>query len=258
MVTSADGVEVSITAHGDPTRPRVLLQHGVGSSCVYLAEAVAPPLVEAGWCVVAADLRGHGAGTAVTDPAHHALDRLVADVVALVDAVQPAAVGGVSLGGHAAVAAVARGVVDIDRVVAALPAWTGRGVPGVGPHAAVAAEVQRVGIRGMHARLATEPGLRPWLRHVLLRDLAVHDEASLTAALIALNGGLAPTIDELVRVTAHLAVVGWPDDPGHPIEVARQWARAAPRSTLATLTLDDPDRDPTALGRAMLAALGAP
>jgi hypothetical protein len=53
-------------------------------------------------------------------------------------------------------------------------------------------------------------------------------------------------------------VVGWPDDPGHPIEVARQWARAAPRSTLATLTLDDPDRDPTALGRAMLAALGAP
>ncbi len=257
-VTSADGAVLSTRFHGDPAAPRLLLQHGVGSSCTYLAEHVAPPLVTAGWCVVTADLRGHGAASAVRQPALHVLDRLVADVGALAAVVGPRVVGGVSAGGHAAVAAVARGVVAVERVVAALPAWTGRAVPGEGPHAAVAAEVAEHGVAGMVARLREEPGIEPWLRRVLVRDLAAGDTPSVEAALLALDGGLAPTLAEVRSVDVPFGVVGWPDDPGHPLEVAQQWAAAAPHGELVTTTIGATTDDQFALGDAMLAALGTP
>lgn len=257
-VTSADGAVLSTRFHGDPGAPRLLLQHGVGSSCTYLAEHVTPSLVTAGWCVVTADLRGHGAASPVREAAHHVLDRHVADVEALAAVVEPVAVGGVSAGGHAAVAAVARGAVSVDRVVAALPAWTGRAVPGEGPHAAVAAEVRAHGVAGMVTRLRTEPGLEPWLRRVLVRDLAAGDTRSIESALVALDGGLAPTLAELRSLPAPLGVVGWPDDPGHPLDVARQWAAVAPYGSLVTTVVGATTTDQFAMGAAVLAALGAP
>lgn len=256
-VTSADGAVLSTRLHGDLSRPRLLLQHGVGSSVTYLDEAVAPPLVTAGWCVVVADLRGHGAASPVRDPARHHLDRLVEDVAVLVSGLGAVAAAGVSAGGHAAVAAAARGAIEVERVGAALPAWTGPGAAGEGPHAAVAAEVGEVGVAGMLARLGDDAELRPWLRRVLLRDLGAGDEASVAAALVALDGGLAPTHEELAGLACHLGVVGWPDDPGHPLDVARAWADAAADATLVTTSLDAPTADQFAVGRALAEALGA-
>jgi len=257
-VTSTDGTELSTRFHGDRDRPRVLLQHGVGSSCTYLDEAVVPPMVADGWCVVVADLRGHGASSPVSDPADHSLERLVQDVEALVAAVGATAVGGVSAGGHAAVAAAARGGVEVERVVAALPAWSGTAVAGEGPHAAIAAEIRDVGVAGMLQRLRAEPDLLPWLRRVLLRDMGRGDLASIGAGLMALDGGTAPTLGEIAALPCPLGVVGWSHDPGHPLAVARHWADAAPDGRLVTLALDDPDREPLALGRATAAALGPP
>jgi alpha-beta hydrolase superfamily lysophospholipase len=258
-VTSGDGATLGTDVVGAVDRPLVLVLHGVGSSRTHLHEAVVPPLLASGWRVATADLRGHGDGSPVADPSHHGLDRQVADVAALVATLAPVALVGVSLGGHAAVAAVARGAAPgVRRVVAALPAWTGRAVPGVGPHAAVATEVRAHGVAGMLARLGVEEGLRPWLRRVLLRDLAVHDPDSLAAALVALDGGLAPTAAEIGRLGVPLGVVGWPDDPGHPLAVAEAWAAAAATGHLAELTLDDPDREPAALGARIGLLLGAP
>lgn len=257
-VTSADGARLSTRLHGDLAAPRLVLQHGVGSSCTYLDEAVAPSLVSAGWCVVVADLRGHGAASPATDVERHHLDRYVEDVAALAAAVHATAVGGVSAGGHAAVAAAARGVVDVDAVLAVLPAWTGAARPGEGPHAAVADEVRVVGVGGMVQRLGEDAQLRPWLRRVLLRDLPAGDTASVEAALLALDGGAAPTVAEVSSLPCRLALVGWPDDPGHPLAVAEQWAAAAPDATLVTASLDAPDGDQFALGAAAAEALGGP
>ncbi len=132
------------------------------------------------------------------------------------DRFAPTVIGGVSLGGQAAVGAAAAQV-PCDAVLACLPAWSGRAVPGEGPHAAVAAEVASVGVAGMLARFRADTTMVPWLREVLLRDWAAHDPASLAAALTALDGGQAPTGTELADLPVPLAVVGWPDDPGHPL-----------------------------------------
>lgn len=255
-VDGAGGVRLHVVEDGAADRPAVLLLHGVGSSSAFLREAFAVPLAGAGWRLLAADVRGHGASSALPTVADHAFDHHVADVAHLVERFAPQVVGGVSLGGQACVGAAAAGVA-CEAVVACLPAWSGRAVPGEGPHAAVAAEVASVGVAGMLERVAEDTTMVPWLREVLVRDWPTHDPASLAAALTALDGGQAPTATELASLPVPLAVVGWPDDPGHPLAVARDWAAAAPRGRLAATSLDAMQADRTALGRAAVEALAA-
>lgn len=250
------GVRLHVVEVGPASAPAMLVLHGVGSSSRFVRDAFGQPVHDAGWRLLTADLRGHGASTPVTDPGAHGFDRHVDDVAALAARFAPAVVGGVSLGGHAAVGAVAAGV-PCDAVLACLPAWSGRAVPGRGPHAAVAAEVAEVGVAGMVARFRTDTTMVAWLRDVLVRDWSAHDPQSLAAALTALDGGQAPTSAELADLPVPLAVVGWPDDPGHPLAVARDWRRVAPRAHLAETSLDAVERDRTALGRAAVAALTA-
>lgn len=255
-VATDDGARLQATAWGPDGAPAVLLLHGVGSSRRFLAEAFATPLVRAGWRLVAADLRGHGESTPLADPAAHTHQHHVADVAALARRFAPQVLGGVSLGGHAAVGAASAGV-SCRAVVACLPAWSGRAAPGDGPHAAVAEEVRRVGVPTMVERFRRDTAMKPWLREVLVRDWPGHDPASLAAALVALDGGLAPTTRELAALPVPLGLVAWPDDPGHPLAVARSWERAAPRAHLQQLSLDDEQADRTALGHAAMAALRA-
>jgi pimeloyl-ACP methyl ester carboxylesterase len=256
MIVAPDGTRLAAVELGDADRPAVLLGHGVGSSSDFVVEAFGEAVLAAGWRLVAYDLRGHGRSGPLPDPADHALDRHVADVAALVAAYAPDVVGGVSLGGNAAVAYAARGGA-CRGVVACLPAWTGRAVPGEGPHAAVAHAVATVGIDGMLARFEHDTAIPAWLRELLLRDWRRHDPASLAGALIALDGGLAPTAAELAAFPVPLAVVAWPDDPGHPDAVAAEWAALPPCAALGRTTLDDVGRDRGQLGQVAVATLGS-
>jgi hypothetical protein len=52
-----------------------------------------------------------------------------------------------------------------------------------------------------------------------------------------------------------MGVVSATDDPVHPVEVGIEWAAAAPRAALRTVTLDEMGADPAVLGAACLAAL---
>jgi pimeloyl-ACP methyl ester carboxylesterase len=250
-------LDLGIVEVGPAAAPAVVVAHGVGSSARFVVEAFADPVLAAGARLVTYDLRGHGASTAVRDPGHHRLDDHVGDLAAVVASlpVPPIVVGGVSLGGHAAVRAAARGVAA-SAVLACLPAWTGPADVGTGPHAAVAAEVRRVGIGTVIERLRGDRSMPAWLRDTLVTDYCRHDAASLTAALVALDGGGAPTEDELRDLgDVPLAVLGWPDDPGHPIAVARRWAELAPHARCARLEIADLGATRARLGEAAVATL---
>ena len=246
--------EVDVTTVGAASAPAVLLLHGVGSSGRFLVDAFAEPLTTAGWRLVAADVRGHGRSTPWPDPADHALAHLAQDVIELVGWSGARVVGGVSLGGHAAVEAAARGA-EVDAVVACLPAWTGTAEPGVGPHAAVAGQVRATGIAGMLEGFDADTSMVPWLREVLLRDWAACDPTSLQAALLALDGGRAPDPTAIAGLRVPLGLVAWADDPGHPLAVAEEWARLARRSVLEQISLDGAQADLTVFGAAAVAAL---
>lgn len=234
----------------------VVMAHGVGSSARFLLDAFGDPFARSGLRLIAYDLRGHGGSGPARSAAEHRLEAHAADLATIADLVGATMVGGVSLGGHAAVAA-AGSVPDIETVLACLPAWTGRAVPGQGPHAAVAAAVEREGIGAMVDGFDRDETLEPWLREVLMRDWSSADASSLAAALSALDGGLAPTEADIRALSARLAVVGWVGDPGHPFDVAVDWAHWAPRGHLEAIAIGDLNGDLAALGRAAVAALDA-
>ncbi|MFA9445534.1 alpha/beta fold hydrolase [Egicoccus sp. AB-alg6-2] len=232
----------------------VVVAHGAGSSARFVIAAFAGPVLARGRRLVTFDQRGHGASGPVRAPAGHALERYAADLEAVVAEVGGDAwVVGVSLGGHAAVRAAASERLEATAVVACLPAWTGAAVPGEGPHAAIAAEVRALGLPDLLTRLTADTAMPGWLRDTLLTDYRRHDPDSLIAALLALDGGEAPTLDELARLPVPFAAVGWPDDPGHPLSVARAWADAAD-GPLRMLHLHDLDAGLERLGEAALAA----
>ncbi|MFA9429050.1 alpha/beta fold hydrolase [Egicoccus sp. AB-alg2] len=254
-VVAPDGCRLAVVEVGGPAAPPVVVAHGVGSSARFTAAAFASPVLASGRRLVTYDQRGHGQSSSVARPEAHTLDRHVADLTAVVAAlgVAPSLLVGVSLGAHAVVRAAASTDLAADAVVACLPAWSGRARVGEGPHAAIADEIRTVGVAGLVARLRADTAMPGWLRTTLLIDYPRHDPASLAAALLALDGGEAPTLDEVAALPVPLGVVGWPDDPGHPLAVASAWARAAD-GALVTLRLGDLDAGLDRLGAAALAA----
>lgn len=221
-----------------------VLLPGTGSDDDYLRRAFGEPL------------RQCGARPVPVRPAPRGI--LAGYRRALTDAAAagPIAVGGVSLG--AAVAA-AWALAHPDRtvaVLAALPPWTGD--PGSAPAAVsaryTAAELRRHGLDAVtDAMRASSPA---WLAGELARSWR-RQWPDLPDALDQAAGYPAPTADQLRGMEPPMAVVGAPDDLVHPLEVAREWAAAAPRSALRVIGLDQFGPDPAALGRACLAALTA-
>ena len=291
------GALLAVAAIGPSERPAWVLAHGIGSSARFISAAFAGPILAAGYRLVVYDLRGHGASSTARTVADHHLDVHAADLTAVVASLDGKGgsndhgsddgdgrgpgdsdsggqgggqggasgdvevVGGVSLGAHAAVRAVTAtdpaGRPAPRVVLACLPAWVGRSVPGSGAHAAIARRVREVGVVAHREAAAADTGLAPWLREALSTDLGRHDEASLAAALLALDGAEAPTLEEVARVTQPLAVLAWGGDPGHPLAVAERWATAATCGRLTQLALRDLDVDVDRLGARAVAAVRA-
>lgn len=249
------GRTLAVHLAGPDDAPTALLAHGIGSSARFLLDAFGAPLAAVGYRLAAIDLRGHGDSDPAPEVADHAVEEHVADLEAVADRLGARVVGGVSLGAHAA-ALLASGRDDLDGLLLVLPAWTSVAAPGEGPHALVADEVRRVGVDAALRRAVADPAVPGWLAGLLERDWRRADEASLAAALVALDGARAPEEADLAAITAPTGIVGWPADPAHPLKVARIWAELITCGALATTTMAAVGRDAGALGRAAVTALG--
>lgn len=185
---------------------------------------------------------------------HRLLDSYVA---ALDDAARagPIAVGGVSIGAAVATAWALAHPERTIAVLAALPAWAGD--PSAAPAALAArytaAQLRRDGLQATTAQMrASSPA---WLADELARSWAVQWPL-LPDAMEEAASYVAPTRAELARLVRPLGVAAAVDDPIHPLQVGVDWANAAPRAALRTVTLDEFGARPAALGAACLAALG--
>ncbi len=219
-----------------------VLMPGTGSDDDYLRRAFAEPLQQVGAALVAVR----------PDPAD--LLGSYGDAVETAAARGPIAIGGVSLGAAFGAAWAVANPTRTVAVLAVLPPWTG--APGDAPAAAsarhTAATLRREGLEAVVAAMrAGSPG---WLADELERSWRAQ-WPDLPSAMEAAAGFVAPDTAALNRLSAPMGVVGSPDDAVHPLEVARQWAAAAPRAALRTVTFAEFGSHPEALGAACLAAL---
>jgi pimeloyl-ACP methyl ester carboxylesterase len=226
---------------GQILRPAVdsaVLLPGTGSDEVFVRSVFEGPLTEAGMRLVA--------------PAPVPGPDVVEHHFASLDAAwtgEPIVVGGVSLGAHVAAAWAMRNPSRCAGLLLALPAWNG---PAVGAPAAwsAAASAAAVSEKGLHGAL---DGVAGWLRAELLRAWGGHGDGLADTLLAASRSG-APTLEELAAIDVPVGVAAFVDDPVHPVEVARVWAKALPRAALRTTSLEAVGADREALGRAALCA----
>ncbi|ORV98338.1 hypothetical protein [Mycobacterium kyorinense] len=215
---------------------------GTGSDDDYIERAFGGPLRDAGALVVAPPPQP---------------GRLVDGYLAALDNAArrgPIAVGGVSIGAAVAAGWALRHPDGAVAVLAALPAWTGApdGAPASLAARHSAQQLRRDGLAATMAQMrASSPR---WLGDELARSWR-RLWPNLPDAMDAAAAHVAPSRAELARLAAPLGVAAATDDPIHPLQVGVEWAAAAPRAALRTLTLDEIGDDPAALGAACLAAL---
>jgi pimeloyl-ACP methyl ester carboxylesterase len=162
--------------------------------------------------------------------------------------------GGVSLGAHAA-AAFASETGWAGGLVAVMPAWTGPpgGVAGLTAH--TADEVEALGVDAVLGRIFEESAPGDWVARELRTAWTGTPSPELAHYLRVAAEQPSPDTSELELIRARTVVVALADDPLHPEQVARQWARAIPGATLEVLPrmLDSASE----LGRPLARLLGA-
>jgi NAD(P)-dependent dehydrogenase (short-subunit alcohol dehydrogenase family)/pimeloyl-ACP methyl ester carboxylesterase len=86
-VSSSDGVSLAVNEYGDDASPTIVLIHGFPDTSGVWDELV--ERLEPRFHVVTYDLRGAGASTTPRGPRGYAIERLAADIGAVIDAVSP-------------------------------------------------------------------------------------------------------------------------------------------------------------------------
>ncbi|HEY6479021.1 MAG TPA: alpha/beta hydrolase [Streptosporangiaceae bacterium] len=219
------------------------------------------------------DQRGHGGSRPRPGPGEFALDSMVADLRAMLAALDSpgTVVAGGSMGAAVALRHVLTAPADCPALVLVAPAL-GPDRPGAAPLlTAVADRIDAVGLQQAVAEIRGNPagptaerdrgpagerdydpaeagdGLDCWLRQ---------DGAALAAGMRAVPSWRPLTsMDDLAALTLPVALVAIRGDPLHPVELAARMHAALPGSTLEVLGSPDEARRPGAIGAAVLRGL---
>lgn len=240
---AVNGIRLHVERGGDG--PPLLLLHGfTGSAATW--EPLLPAL-QARFHTVAPDLIGHGRSDAPADPARYAMDRCVADLVALLDAldIARAAVLGYSMGGrtalHLALAAP-------ERVSALVLEGASPGIADPAERAARvasdAALADRIEREGLHAfvdaweRLplfASQQRLPEETRARLRAQRLSHTPRGLANSLRGMGAGAMPPVhDRLSEIAVPVLLIAGELD-GKYVEISRAMAGTLPQARITII-----------------------
>jgi pimeloyl-ACP methyl ester carboxylesterase len=217
----------------------VLVVHGLTATRRYVLHG-SRTLERAGHDVIAYDARGHGESEPAPDGEGYDYGALVADAIAVLDAggVERAALAGHSMGAATAVALALRHPDRVSALVLVTPAHRGRPSADLDRWDRLADGLERGGPEGFLAAYGTVVPER-WAsteRTMILQRLARHlHPGAVAAALREVPRSTAfAGLDALAGVRAPTLVVGSRDqiDPGHPLEIAREYAARIPGARL--------------------------
>lgn len=143
-------------------------------------------------------------------------------ILGLIEATSFDALGGVSLGAHAAAMYAARSGWT-GPLYLVMPAWTGPPGPVAALTAHTADRIEQTSVaQVLNAITASAPD--DWVTAELVQAWSGMARADLIRALRVAADQPAPTVADLATLSTHPTVVALADDPTHPQQVAQRWA----------------------------------
>ena len=238
-------------------RPLLFL-HGLGSDGTTRIRALGPL---PGFCLALPDQRGHGSSTPASEPADFALDAMVADVAAIMNALEwrSAIVAGESMGAAVALAfALAHGE-RCEALVLCAPALGHELHPAAADFDALADRIDAIGVEAT-ADEVRESLLREG-RGLAEAEAAVAPWRGQIAGSLAAGMRSVPrwrpylTPADLSRLRLPVALIAAAGDRWHPLELAETFAAHLPTSRLALLPGFASFDEPGVLGAAVVRTL---
>jgi pimeloyl-ACP methyl ester carboxylesterase len=245
-------VELYVEDHGDGI-PVVLL-HGLTATHRYVVMG-SKALERSGHRVIAYDARGHGRSDPAPDPEAYGYDYLVADLEHVMDerGIARAVLAGASMGAHTLLRFALERPERAAALVAITPAYDP--VDHDDPERlarwdALADGLRSGGVEGF-VQAYGDPGVpEAWRETVLTvvrQRLAAHEHPEALADALHAVPRSRPfaTLHDLAVIETPTVIVADRDeaDPGHPLSVGEDYARAIPG---ARLVVEEPGRSPIA------------
>jgi len=196
---------------------------------------LAPMLAEHGYRVVVVDMLGHGASDQPHDMTNYSMPQFGADVVALLDhlGVDPAVVGGASLGANVALEAACAAPERVRGLILEMPVLE-NGLAGAAALFVPLALSIRLSRRAMGLVASLTRRIpRSFFLADLLIDFVRRDPVASLAVLDGLTfGRVAPSREMRRKLTQPTLVIGHSSDPIHPFSDAERTASELPSARL--------------------------
>jgi len=207
----SDGLKLACTMEGKGTP--IMLVHGFGSThrANWIETGWTRALIDAGFRVIMADGRGHGASDKPHDPADYALEAMAEDVIALLDHIGEPGVDimGYSMGAMVTLVALALHPERFDRAIAA----------GVGENLLLAPRGADAVVAAMQAGRAEDIADPEARLYRLFADQNGQDRVALAACFQTLRQPY--PVELLGKITRPVLVVAGENDPvGAPSALA--------------------------------------
>lgn len=222
MRVSRNGATLDVTVDGDG--PPLLYLHGLLASAETARQEA--PL---GFQVATFDQRGHGQGPRFARADAYAIDEFVDDAIAVLDALgwAGATVGGTSMGAAVALRLALDHPGRVETLLLAGPAYDDEPIPTIPFHDEIAADLEQFGAVEAAARRRESMVSRGFpVEATKWLDSWMHHDGPSLAVTVRAVGRWVPFADlrELEDLPMPVAVVAWPDDPVHPVELAQRVA----------------------------------
>jgi pimeloyl-ACP methyl ester carboxylesterase len=240
MVPTPSGTRIAARVTGPEDGRPVIALHGVMQTHDTVLKG--HELEDSGFRVISYDARGHGASEAPEDISGYSYERLMDDLVAVMDFfdARPALLAGVSMGALTALRLAIEQPGRVAGIVAITPAYNPDSTGGCLAHAERVADALRTRdaatlIAASPVRVADphhERALHVFARRTAERTVEAHrdPDATATALMAILRARAFESLEPLAKVRAPTIVVGSRDefDVNHPLWLAEAYAAAIP------------------------------
>lgn len=238
MIVNSDGLELAAESFG--SGPPIIAAHGLSGSR-HTTRRQFRALADR-YRVIVFDQRGHSDSSPVTNPSLYNPDRMAEDMRAVMDAyrLERAVIQGESMGAATALLFTLKYPQRVHALILTGPAFGDLPNPQIPALHQMAQEIEAHGLEGyLHLsaqRMRENWGAPQEVIETVHEMQSRHQEGSLITALDTVKDWvLFDDLAEIAQLTMPVCIIGWPQDPLHPYELAQRMCALLPNVRLETI-----------------------